>query len=200
MLARSGGKPAAAREQLVVVLDEVSGRAQGVVPTPVVGRRRRLQSVPRGDARNDCAAATAVPEHLGGAVVRGPQHGVERLAVGGDSCVCPFDSCSSRSSAMNSLTTEAMGIASVLPLETICPVLRSRTVVVMSAPASRGFGGGLPWPGRPGRRRWRQARRAGLPAAGPWCPSGRRPSAAGLRAPAACRTPWLRNRRQEGPQ
>ena len=36
---------------------------------------------------------------------------------------------------MNSLTTEAMGIASLLPLETIWPVLRSRTVVVMSAPA-----------------------------------------------------------------
>ena len=36
---------------------------------------------------------------------------------------------------MNSLATEAMGIASPLPLDTICPVLRSRTVVVMSAPA-----------------------------------------------------------------
>src|SRR6185369_11127725 len=36
---------------------------------------------------------------------------------------------------MNSLTTDAMGIASLLPLETIRPVLRSRTVIVTSAPA-----------------------------------------------------------------
>ena len=74
---------AAAREQLVVVLDEVSRRAQGVEPAPVVGRRRRTQPVPRGDPRNDRAAATAVPEHLGGAVVRRPQHDVERRAVVG---------------------------------------------------------------------------------------------------------------------
>src|SRR3981189_2134016 len=36
---------------------------------------------------------------------------------------------------MNSLTTEATGIASLLPLETICPVLRLRTVIVVSAAA-----------------------------------------------------------------
>ena len=50
---------------------------------PLYGRRRGPQPVARGDPGDDRAAAAAVPEHLGGAVVGGPQHDVERLAVGG---------------------------------------------------------------------------------------------------------------------
>ena len=41
---------------------------------------------------------------------------------------------SSMSSAMNSLTTDAMAIPLPLPLDTRCPVERSSTTVVMSAP------------------------------------------------------------------
>ena len=54
----------------------------------------------------------------------------------GDSFVLPCDSCSSRSSAMNSFTTDAIGNGLLAPLETIWPVVRSSTTVSMSAPDS----------------------------------------------------------------
>src|SRR6202022_1509650 len=47
---------------------------------------------------------------------------------------CPFASCSSRSSAMNSLATEAIGVGSPLPFEMTRSVLRSSTTAEMSAP------------------------------------------------------------------
>ena len=56
------------------------------------------------------------------------------LRSAADSFVLPSDSCSSRSSAMNSLTTDASGKGLLAPLETIWPVLRSSTTVSMSAP------------------------------------------------------------------
>ena len=56
------------------------------------------------------------------------------LRSAGESVVLPCDSCSSRSSAMNSFTTDAIGKGVLAPLETIWPVLRSSTTVSMSAP------------------------------------------------------------------
>ncbi len=56
------------------------------------------------------------------------------LRSAGESVVWPFDSCSSRSSAMNSFTTDAIGKGWLSPLETIWPVLRSSTTAEMSAP------------------------------------------------------------------
>ncbi len=61
----------------------------------------------------------------------------------GTSCVWPLDTCSSRSSAMKSLTTEAIAMVPLPPLVTSWPVLRSSTATVMSAPDFGGLGGGL---------------------------------------------------------
>ena len=76
-------QPAGAAEQHVVVAHEVGGRADGVEPAAVVRASRRAQPVARHHSADDRAAAAAVPEHLGGAVVGGPQHDVERCAIGG---------------------------------------------------------------------------------------------------------------------
>ena len=65
------------------------------------------------------------------------------LRSAADSVVLPFDSCSSRSSAMNSFTTDAIGKGLLAPLETIWPVLRSSTTVSMSAARLGRVGGGL---------------------------------------------------------
>ncbi len=77
-----GRQPAAAVQQHVVVADQIACGARRDVPVSVVGRSRARQPVPRHDAGDDGVSAAAVPEVLGRAVVGGPQHDVEGLAVG----------------------------------------------------------------------------------------------------------------------
>src|ERR1700681_2601898 len=89
----------------------------------------------------------------------------------GESCSSPLDSCSSASSAMNSLATEAMAMVVPLPLDTSWLVLRSSTTVEMSAPASAASA--VAW-------RWRASRPSnaavswsgGASAIGTWLPCG----------------------------
>src|SRR5690348_14742125 len=99
----------------------------GVVvdPSPYRPATRVMMSLPPLRFQNSFAASSSEERNMTSSVLRSSD----------ESFVCPLASCRSRSSAMNSLATDAIGYGAPLPFEITWLVLRSSTVVEIFAPA-----------------------------------------------------------------